>query len=619
MLDECGAPRGTAVIDTPQQSFLWLKFVPLLSAHRWCVLLTISMVAALPAFAAQKPNILVILADDMGWGDLGINGNTDLSTPHLDSLAREGVSFDRFYVSPVCSPTRAEFLTGRYHPRSGVRGTSRGGERMNADERTIADVFKAAGYATASFGKWHGGANFPYHPNARGFEEFYGFCSGHWGDYFAPQLEHNGALVNGEGFVIDDFTNRAAAYITRQHVSGKPFFVFLSFNTPHSPMQVPDEWWGKFRDKELTQSVPSPKRRNSDHTRAALALCENIDWNVGRLLAKLDELDIADDTLVMFFSDNGPNGHRWNGGMKGIKGSVDEGGVRSPLLVRWPARLPKGKTITSVSAAIDLLPTLAEIAQVPLEGTKPLDGISLVSLLTHPETATASWPDRTIISHWNGKVSARTQRFRLDPEGRLFDMTADPGQQNDVAKNHPDTTRRMKASIAGWRNTVLTEPAQDPRSFIIAHPAVRWTRLPADDAIAHGGIRRSSVHPNCSYFQNWTSTDDRITWEVEVGAAGNYEVELWYACPQRDLGSTIELNLGNSRLTGIVTVAHDPPERGRNMERDPRTESYAKEFIPLKPGIIKLEKGPGTLTLRALEIPGNQAMEFRLLTLTRIE
>jgi arylsulfatase A-like enzyme len=571
------------------------------------------------ACAAAKPNILVVLADDMGWGDLEQNGNPDVSTPHLDALAAEGVRFDRFYVSPVCSPTRAEFLTGRYHPRAGIRGTSRGGERMDLDERTIADVFRAAGYATACFGKWHGGAASPYHPNARGFEEFYGFCSGHWGDYFDPQLEHNGTMVKGEGFVADDFTNRAAAYITRQHEAGKPFFVFLAFNTPHSPMQVPDTWWEKFRDKKITQPVPGPKGKSPNHTRAALALCENIDWNVGRLLAKLDELGIAGNTVVLFFSDNGPNGHRWNGGMKGIKGSVDEGGVRSPLLARWPGRIPKGQTITPIAAAIDLLPTLSNIANIPLDGTQQLDGISLVPLLTNPDSAAPRWPDRTIFSSWNGKVSARTARFRIDPDGQLFDMLADPGQKSNVAAKHPEIAHRMSASIDDWRATLPTNPVEDPRPFVIGHADVPSTWLPADDARSSGGIRRSSIHPNCSYFLNWKTTQDRIMWDVEVGVAGHYEAELWYACPEQDIGSTIELSLGDIRLTGKATTAHDPPARGREMERDPRTESYAKDFRPLKLGTMKLENQTGTLTLRALEIPGNQVMEFRLLTLRRIE
>ncbi|MEM9658642.1 MAG: sulfatase-like hydrolase/transferase, partial [Planctomycetota bacterium] len=161
------------------------------------------------ARAADRPNIVVILTDDQGWGDLSIHGNTALSTPHIDGMARDGAQFDRFYVSPVCSPTRAEFLTGRHHVRCGVYDTSSGGERVNSDETMIGEIFTNAGYQTAAFGKWHSGMQFPYHPNARGFDEFYGFCSGHWGDYFSPMLEHNSQVVRGDGFIIDDLTKRA--------------------------------------------------------------------------------------------------------------------------------------------------------------------------------------------------------------------------------------------------------------------------------------------------------------------------------------------------------------------------------------------------------------------------
>ena len=167
---------------------------------RICLLFCLLVTAA----SANHPNVIVILTDDQGWGDLSMNGNTNLSTPHIDSLARDGASFDRFYVCPVCSPTRAEFLTGRYHPRSGVYSTSAGGERMDLDEATIAESFRAAGYATAAFGKWHNGMQYPYHPNGRGFDLYYGFCSGHWGNYFDPVLERNGQLVHGNGFVIDE-------------------------------------------------------------------------------------------------------------------------------------------------------------------------------------------------------------------------------------------------------------------------------------------------------------------------------------------------------------------------------------------------------------------------------
>ena len=177
------------------------------------ILITLAFGLSTPILAADSPNVVVILTDDQGWGDLSINGNSNLSTPNIDSIGHQGARFDRFYVCPVCSPTRAEFLTGRYHPRGGVHDTSRGGERLNLGERTIAEVFKAAGYQTAALGKWHNGTQYPYHPNARGFGEYYGFCSGHWGDYFSPPLEHNGKLVTGKGFLIDDFTDHAIRFI----------------------------------------------------------------------------------------------------------------------------------------------------------------------------------------------------------------------------------------------------------------------------------------------------------------------------------------------------------------------------------------------------------------------
>ena len=198
---------------------------------------------------ADRPNVIVFLTDDQGWGDLSIHGNTNLSTPNIDQLAAQGMELERFYVAPICSPTRAEFMTGRYNPRTGVKSASRGEERMDLDETTIFEDFKAAGYNTAAFGKWHNGMQPPYHPNARGIDEYYGFCSGHWGHYYSPMLEHNGQIVKGDGFVIDDFTTRAIHYIEEK--KDEPFFVYLPYCTPHSPMQVPLQWWDKFKDNDL--------------------------------------------------------------------------------------------------------------------------------------------------------------------------------------------------------------------------------------------------------------------------------------------------------------------------------------------------------------------------------
>jgi arylsulfatase A-like enzyme len=565
------------------------------------------------ACAAQKPNVVVVLTDDQGWGDLSIHGNTNLATPTIDSLARQGALFEHFYVQPVCSPTRAEFLTGRYHSRGGVRDVSTGGERLNLDERTIADTFKAAGYATGAFGKWHNGTQYPYHPNGRGFEEYYGFTSGHWGDYFSPPLDHNGREVRGKGFLIDDLTDHALEFVSRNRE--RPFFCYLAYNTPHSPMQVPDRFFERLKNADLQLRYDGPQKEDLDHTRAALAMCENIDWNVGRVLRALDEARLADNTIVLYFSDNGPNGWRWNGGLKGRKGSTDEGGVRSPLLIRWPGKVRPGTRISQIAGAIDLLPTLTELCGVARVGEKPLDGISVAPQLLGKKGST---PGRMLFNHWAGKVSVRTQRHRLDAEGKLFDLASDPEQRHDVANQHADVAQKLSAAAASWKREVLSGAiGKDRRPFPVGYREFPRTVLPARDGVPHGKIRRSARAPNCSYFTNWTSREDHISWDIEITSNGRYDVEILYACAPADVGATIKLSVGSAHVSSKVTEAHDPPALGAEHDRVPRTgESYVKDFKPLSMGVIDLKRGRETLMLQATEILGKQAIEVRSVTLT---
>src|SRR5262245_27504782 len=199
------------------------------------------------SIASAHPNVVIFLADDAGWGDYSRNGNTQVNTSHIDSIARDGATLDRFFVCPVCSPTRAEFLTGRYHPRGGVHGVSTGQERLDLSERTVAEAFRAAGYATGAFGKWHNGSQWPYHPMARGFAEYFGYTSGHWGEYFDPPLEENGRMVRTHGYIVDVCTDRALDFIDRN--KAKPFFCYIPFTTPHSPWAVPESDWQRFKDK----------------------------------------------------------------------------------------------------------------------------------------------------------------------------------------------------------------------------------------------------------------------------------------------------------------------------------------------------------------------------------
>jgi arylsulfatase A-like enzyme len=561
---------------------------------------------------ARMPNVVVFLSDDQGWGDLSISGNTNLETPHVDGLARDGARFSSFYVCPVCSPTRAEFLTGRYHQRGGVYSTSAGGERLDLDEKTIADTFKAAGYATGAFGKWHNGMQYPYHPCGRGFEAYYGFCSGHWGNYFDAPLEHNGQPVNGKGFIVDDLTDHAMAWMETQ--GDQPFFAYLPYNTPHSPMQVPERFYKKFADVDVKLRHRDPKKEDLLMTRAALAMCENIDWNVGRVLEKLDALKLADDTIVLYFSDNGPNSSRWNGDMKGRKGATDEGGVRSPLHVRWPGKIKPGTVIDAPAGAIDLLPTLADMAGISVISPKPLDGVSVKPLLLD---AKATLPDRLIYSGWKTKFSVRDAAFRLDHRGALFDLQADPGQRVNVAARHPERMQRLQTALKTWKAEMLAElPPKDERTFPVGHRAFPTTQLPARDAVATGEIQRSNRFPNDSFFRHWTDAADTIRWEIDVATAGSYEAVLYYASREADVGAKIALEFRDQEIVQAVTTANDQLLKGAENDRVTRAESYVKAFKPLTLGTITLTEGAGTLVLKALEKPGEEVIEVRSIWLT---
>ena len=571
------------------------------------------------------PNIIIFLTDDQGWGDLSINGNNDIYTPNIDQMALDGVRFNRFFVSPVCSPTRAEILTGRHHVRTGVYDVSLGGERINIDEETIADVFKSSGYKTAAYGKWHNGMQAPYHPNTRGFQDFYGFCSGHWGNYFSPVLEKNGELVKGKGYIIDDFTNHGIEFIKKN--KDNPFFLYLPFNTPHSPMQVPDKFWNKFKDKKLTQKGTIPKtvkdkssgtnrNKGTNHTKAALAMCENIDWNVGRILKTLESLDIDKNTIIVFLSDNGPNGHRWNAEMKGIKGSTDEGGVRSPMIINWKSVIPKGKVVNKIAAGIDLLPTLKDLAGIKAKPKNKLDGLSLKKLIFEKNI---KWDDRYIYNYWRGRLSIRSQDYRLDNNNNLYDMNLDPNQLKDISLKSKEIFERMKKGKTKWKNEVLSHlKTKDDRAFIIGHPELRNTQIPARDAKFNGLIKRSNYYPNCSYMTNWVNIEDTITWDAEVAESGKFEVIVYYTCAKDALGSEIELSFLDSRVSTTIKKYYNPEEFGEENDRSPRIESYVKDFIPLKMGVINLKKGKGTLVLKGLKKNGEELMDFRLLMLKRI-
>ena len=575
----------------------------------------------------RRPNIVMIMTDDQGWGDVTAHGNDQLKTPNMDLLARQGAWFDRFYVSPVCAPTRASLMTGRYHPRTGVHGVTRGEENMRLEEVTVADVFKKAGYATGCFGKWHNGRHYPYHPNGRGFDEFYGFCAGHWNNYFNTGLDHNGKDVKSSGFIIDDLTDKAIGFIKANRA--KPFLCYVPYNTPHTPWQVPDKFWDRVKKRGV----------GNDTTICAYAMCENIDDNIGRILKALDDLKLTGDTIVIFLSDNGPNTGRWNGEMKGRKGSTDEGGVRVPFFLRWPGRV-KPRKIEQIASHIDVLPTLVELAKIgkPKIKTCPLDGVSLVPLI---DGKTSDWPERMIFSSWRGRVSVRTQQYRANSQA-LYDMTADPHQKKNIAKDKPQIHAKLAAACAKWSKDVGLS-VRKMRPIPIGHPERPVVTMPGHEALLvaskkvpapkpepqpkkkkrkkRRGPRGISYNKGAGWandwVDNWTEIDAYPYWPVDVVNAGQYDVTLMYACGGDDVGARIRVECGPGSVEGKITRAHDP-EFIHSPDRIARKEVYEKVWAPLKMGKITLTRGVNKLIVRALSKPGKQVMELKAVRLERI-
>ena len=553
-----------------------------------------------------NPNILIILTDDQGWGDLSINGNTNLKTPNIDNIALNGASFERFYVSPVCSPTRAELLSGKFFVRSGVNGVTRGYERMNTDVKLISDFFKGKKYKTGAFGKWHNGSQPPYHPNNRGFDEFYGFTSGHWGNYFDPILEKNGKIIKTEGYINDVITNEAISFIKK---SNKPFLSFISYNTPHSPMQVPD----KYSDgKDILLRGRYSKRENIEKTKAAMGMIENIDENIGNVVRLLKEKGVYENTIIIFFSDNGPNGNRWNNDLKDRKGSTNEGGVRVPFFIQWPKNIKKGLKIKQISSVLDVFPTLLELTGN--ESLNDLDGISLKRYLDSPLLLD---DERTIFSYWNNRISARNNNYILDHENNLYDLVKDFSQYNPIEKDNNPHYQKLLNDKNEWLNKVVNPNKEQlkRRPFTINYNTANYTHLPARDAEINGDLKRSSIHANCSFIENWKNTNDYIFWEIDVLEDGINNIELYYTLEKESVGTEIALEFENQIIKKTIDEFHDPNLVGFEDDKIERIESYTKDFKKIKIGKMSFKKGLSRLKLKTTKKVGKKSIDFRLLIL----
>jgi arylsulfatase len=498
-----------------------LRLLAALASVIACVASSAHSIAAAAEIAGRRPNIVLLITDDQGYGDLSCHGNPILKTPNLDRLHAEGVRFTDFYVSPTCSPTRASLMTGRHEFKNGVTHTILERERLTLKARTLAQVLKEAGYTTGIFGKWHLGDEAEYQPNRRGFDEVFihgaggigqsyeGSCGDAPGNrYFNPAILHNGTFEKTEGYCTDVFFRQASKWVGQkaETVAGErvPFFCYIATNAPHGPLDCPEEYIARYRGKTPTEDVAK-----------FYGMIANIDDNVGRLLARLEELKIDRETLFIFMNDNGGTaGVRvFNAGMRGQKGTAYRGGTRGASFWRWPGTLTAADC-DRLSAHIDLYPTLAEIAGAKLssEIEAKLDGRSLTPLLANPK---AEWADRLIFTHvgrWNkgtdanlakyAACSVRDPRFQLvsarkQPAGpdparaggakrpkaaakpaaateqsavavpknwELFDLKADPGETRNIAAEHPEVVARLEAAYDKWWAEVVPETLENERA-----------------------------------------------------------------------------------------------------------------------------------------------------------
>ncbi|TDQ16942.1 arylsulfatase A [Algoriphagus boseongensis] len=542
---------------------------------------------------AIPPNIVLILTDDQGYGDLGVHGNEVVKTPNLDRLAGESARFDRFYVSPLCAPTRASLLTGRYHLRTGVVSVSKGLETMNAEEYTLAEMLRDQGYATGIFGKWHNGQHYPNHPLAQGFDKFTGFSAGHWSNYFNTHLEKNGKEKSFEGYLPDVLTEEALDFIRKN--KDQPFFTYLSINTPHSPNQVPDEYFLPYKNAGL-----------DDELAAIYGMVSNLDWNIGRVLNLLEELGLDENTLVIFLTDNGPNGQRFNGEMKGIKGSVHEGGVRVPSFWRWKGKITS-QLISTPAAHIDVLPTLADLIGVREIPGKPKDGVSLAPLFEGEEI-----PQRSIFSHvaqLDKELKERPGAIRKDsllltllPNGsELYDLKNDPKQLVNLAPSKVELVNALEKEYQDWWQEVTVEIEMD-RQIPISNLTPEIV-LPTYEAELKGDLKFFEGHGWAQdWVTNWKNESDSLVWNLNVIDSGEFEVWLEYSAAPNQLGAELSLSTSSTTLTQTLDLSFEPIQIP-SPDRVPRKEAPEQTWNRILLGQIQLAVGKEKLTLSAKKIP----------------
>jgi len=497
----------------------------------------------------DAPNIILVMTDDQGYGDLGIHGNPFIRTPVLDSIAIRSTRIDPFYVSPVCAPTRSSLMTGRYHLRTGVYDTYNGGAMMAPGEVTLAEVLAENGYHTAMVGKWHLGDSYPMRPMDQGFQYYLAHKGGGIGQpgddyenfirgdssYFDPYLWENGEQVRRKGYCSDVYTDQAIHFIKEheKEQTSDPFFLYLSFNAPHTPLQLPGEYYDEYREMDYGPSdfttsgenVSTMNSRDMEAARKVYGMVSNIDDNLGRLLHALKEEKLEENTLVIFLTDNGPQQRRYTAGLNKRKSSVMEGGIRVPCMFYWKGVLEENRIITSPSAHIDMMPTLLEFAGIPYEGD--MDGISLYPVLTGKSEAreerslffvwARSYPQKyTNMAVRKGafKLVGKTKHGDSRDSLQLYKLEDDPYELEDVSLDYPEIKASLLGELDEWYEEIIVSPhLLEPPRMILGSDSENPLILGRNDWKGPMAMR-------------WSSVDAFGYWDIQVVDPGPYDVKL---------------------------------------------------------------------------------------------
>ena len=459
----------------------------------------------------QKPNIILIITDDQGYGDIGYNGNPHIKTPNLDLLATNSMRFNNFYVSPVCAPTRSSLLTGRYSLRTGVTDTYNGGAMMSNDEITLAEILRENNYQTGIFGKWHLGDNYPFRPTDQGFHESLIHLSGGIGQvgdftnyykgnrsYFDPILWHNNEQKKYEGYCSDIFTDEAIKFIEEN--KSNQFFCYLSFNAPHTPLQVPDKYYDLYKNVDPSVISESEKismtEKNVLDAKRIYGMVTNIDDNVGKLVSKLKELNIDQNTILIFMTDNGPQQFRYVSNLRGLKSSVYNGGIKVPFYLSYPKIHDAGLDLDNFSAHIDVLPSLLDLCDIETPKNIKIDGKNFLNKSTEERSFFSYWTRKSpelyqnmSLNKGNYKLVGNTNYDSPIERFELFDIDNDPYEMENLIENKKELAIQMKLEMDNIYNELInSKNIKNKPRIIIGSEFENPTYLNRNDASGQRGI-----------------------------------------------------------------------------------------------------------------------------------